>query len=83
MLIAVRHAILFMSFFQTVACSGETIVLTERQGEFGTEGHPYYNNEKCRWRIEVEEGAVGRHIVIRLWFPSLSSMQPDWCIRPR
>ncbi|KAI0218622.1 Cubilin [Lamellibrachia satsuma] len=40
-----------------VVCSGETIVLTEWQGEFGTEGHPYYNNEKCRWRIEVEEGA--------------------------
>ncbi|KAI0218618.1 CUB and peptidase domain-containing protein 1 [Lamellibrachia satsuma] len=47
---------------RTVACSNETIVLTDWQGEFGTEGHPYYNNEKCRWRIEVEEGA---HLKLR------------------
>ncbi|KAI0218613.1 Ovochymase-2 [Lamellibrachia satsuma] len=40
------------------SCSSETVVLTEREGEFGTEGHPYYNNEKCRWRIETDKGAL-------------------------
>ncbi|KAI0218615.1 Cubilin [Lamellibrachia satsuma] len=40
------------------ACSGETPVFTEQQGEFGSEGHPYYNNENCRWSIEVEKGAL-------------------------
>ena len=45
--------------FTVGACSGDVAVLTEAQGELGTVGRTYGNNEKCQWRIEIESGQVG------------------------
>ena len=44
--------------FAVGACSGDMAVLTGSHGEFGTVGNSYGNNERCQWRIEVEEGQV-------------------------
>ena len=44
--------------FAVGACSGDTAVLMGTQGEFGTVGNIYDNNERCQWRVEVEQGQV-------------------------
>ena len=48
------------------ACSGDVAVLTEAQGELGTVGRTYGNNEKCQWRIEIESGQVRCFLLLSL-----------------
>ncbi|KAI0220662.1 hypothetical protein LSAT2_027853 [Lamellibrachia satsuma] len=45
----------------TKGSCNQSAVLTGSSGEFGTEGYKYSNNEKCQWKIEIEEGQVGPH----------------------
>ena len=37
------------------ACGNETAVLTGERGEFGSN---YANDERCQWRIQVDEDQV-------------------------
>ncbi|KAI0236767.1 Cubilin [Lamellibrachia satsuma] len=55
------------------ACSGDTAVLMGTQGEFGTVGNIYDNNERCQWRVEVEQGQQVRLHFLRFRLESCCS----------
>jgi len=44
--------------FIAEACGDGLLVLTRSSGVFSTKGTTYKNNEKCRWKIEVEKRKV-------------------------